>query len=116
MGPFVVLGPFVDVGPFLGNMAYSLSKPSTKSKQVQETSTAVRLMGTNSVSEANYQVPTQVRPCSCGMEAPACSDTTEGTDMARKSCPKAWVWGRDLLRPSLKPPLPQGLGFCHNRM
>lgn len=57
MGPFVVLGPFVDSRPFLGNMAYSLSKPSTRSKQAQETtpSTAVRLMGTDSVSKANYQ-------------------------------------------------------------
>lgn len=87
MDPFVVLGPFVDVGGFLDNMAYSLSKPSTRSKQAQETtaSTAVRLMGTNSVSKANSQVPTQVRPCSCGLAAPTCSDTKEGTDMARMS-------------------------------
>lgn len=51
------MGPFVDVGPFSGNMAYSISKPSTRSKQAQEISpsTAVRLMGTNSVSKANYR-------------------------------------------------------------
>ena len=80
------VGPSVDVGPFPGNMAYSLSKPSTRWKQVQETtpSTAVRLTGTKSVSKANHQsVSTQVRPSSCGMDAPACSDTKGGTDMAR---------------------------------
>lgn len=51
------MGPSVDVGPFPGNMAHSISKPFTRSKQAQETSasTAVRLMGTNSVSKADYR-------------------------------------------------------------
>lgn len=48
------MDPFVDGGPLLGNMAYSLSKPSARSEQATP-SRAPRLTGANSVSKANYR-------------------------------------------------------------